>query len=256
MESIYSKILEAENNHISAALCLIIKTEGSTPRKTGTKMIVYADSAIFGTIGGGAIEQRVIKDALEILKDNQPQIKQYMLQKNLNMNCGGYVEVYIEPLAEQCKLYIFGGGHVGKALAKLAFKLNFSITVIDDRQYIFEELKDIQSTNFMTDGLTALGQINFDNRSFVCVMASSHESDFSITTECAKREFAYLGVIGSKRKYAKFINDWIDQNLLTEEQIARIDCPMGIPINCETPEEIAISILAKLIDVRNNINSK
>ena len=251
MESIYSKIAEAENNRINLIICTIVKSEGSTPRKTGTKMLVYTDKTIYGTIGGGALEQQVINDAIEFLKNKISQVKHYALMTDLKMCCGGTVDIYFEPIIQKSKLYIFGAGHVGKALARLSLALNFDVRLIDDRPAIFDDIRDLPLTNISLDGQNAIKQINFDENPFICILTSSHEIDFQLTTTCALKNFSYLGLIGSERKFAKFKKNWLEQKLLTEEQICGIDCPMGVKINCETPDEIAVSILAKLVDVRN-----
>jgi xanthine dehydrogenase accessory factor len=124
MDNIYLEIENILKQHLPSALCIITETHGSTPRKAMSKMIVFANAEIIGTVGGGAIEKQVIADALLSIEQNTAFKKLYKLETDLNMHCGGTMEVYIEPLLQSSNLYIFGAGHVGKALAKFAKDLD------------------------------------------------------------------------------------------------------------------------------------
>ncbi len=252
MNNIYIEIENIIRNKIASALCIITETSGSTPRKTGTKMIVYENNTISGTIGGGAIEKQVITDALNVIKLNEPLKKYYHLEKELNMQCGGNMEVYIEPLVHNNNLYIFGAGHVGKAVANFAKELDFNITFFDWRDIEFTE-KELSEYSFIKgDYLESIDKVNFNNNTYSVILTPSHEFDEQILAKLGKKPFAYLGMIGSKRKVAGVVKKFIDMKLYKEEEIAKFDMPIGIPIKAETPNEIAVSIIAKLIEVRNS----
>jgi xanthine dehydrogenase accessory factor len=137
---------EWRSKGIPAALCIIVQTRGSTPRATGAKMIVFADGSIRGTIGGGELEKSVITQALSVLKSRRPVLHRHDLLHQHNMCCGGSVDVYIEPLMEKQKLYIFGAGHTGHALARHAQQLEFETVLIDDRKEYLEAI-DIAGVN-------------------------------------------------------------------------------------------------------------
>jgi len=250
MESIYSELLRIEQNGIPAALCTIIESGGSTPRKEGTKMIIYSDRAIFGTIGGGSLEMMVIEDAIKIIQTNQSSIISYNLKQDLEMTCGGKATVFIEPIVIKSRLFIFGAGHIGSFLAKLAQMLNFSVTLIDERQGIFNQSISTDITQINEPYLEAIQKIDFTVKDFVCVVTHKHENDKQIIAKLAKKELAYIGMIGSKNKVADLSKQFLEEGVLNQNEISRIDWPMGIRINCQTPEEIAVSILAKLVDVR------
>ncbi|PJC62692.1 MAG: hypothetical protein CO022_03105, partial [Flavobacteriales bacterium CG_4_9_14_0_2_um_filter_32_27] len=121
--NIYNEIEQLRTSGIDAALCTIIHTKGSTPRKVGAKMLVLIDGSIKGTIGGGNLEKEVIKNALIQLKKNEPKLFKHDLLHQHNMCCGGTVEIFIEPLEKMKRLYIFGAGHTGQALAKFALAM-------------------------------------------------------------------------------------------------------------------------------------
>jgi xanthine dehydrogenase accessory factor len=254
VKDILEKIKEIRATGKNAALCIIVDTKGSSPRKTGTKMIVYEDGSIEGTIGGGSLEFRVIKNALESMKRKQAQKFNYELEKDLSMNCGGYAEVYIEPILPREQLIIFGAGHIGKALAKYAPDFGFQILLIDHRNELLSEegYKNLSIIN--KDYLEALDEIKFNQSTYVIIVTPKHAYDEAILEKVAKFECAYIGMIGSKTKVAKARKRILDENILTNEELDKVDMPIGIKFNAQTPEEIAISILAKLIDVKNSIS--
>jgi len=252
MSSIFEKITDAQKSGKTCALCTITKTEGSTPRKAGSKMLVYKDLQIEGSIGGGALESECIKNAQAVLMSNKPQLFVHQLEKDHQMSCGGFVEIFIEPLNIQKKLYIFGGGHVGKALSEFATLLNFQVTVIDSRKEIIENYanKNIKTLNL--DIKSAFEILPFDEHVFICTATHEHSGDREVIMNALTKKYCYLGMIGSTRKVAK-TKQILQENGFSNQQINSIDMPMGIAIKCETPEEIAISIVAKLIDVRLSI---
>lgn len=235
-----------------SALCIITRSSGSAPGKIGAKMIVYSDGTIEGTVGGGAIEKKTIEDALEVIRTQTPKMTEYNLLEDLSMTCGGLVSVYIEPISKPSKLYIFGAGHIGKYLANLTPGLGFDTTLIDWRNYIFEEQEKVEYKQMCMPYLDAVEKIDFNNDTYCVIVTPGHEMDEEVLAEVGKKTTAYVGMIGSKTKIAKVKKIFIENNTLTEEEIARVDMPIGIKFNALTPEEISISILAKLIDVKNN----
>jgi len=256
MQSIYSRIDEVKNSNTPAALCIVTDTNGSTPRKQGSKMIVFADGSVFGTIGGGSIEKDVVERAVKLIASGKPEKCIFNLGKDLGMHCGGTMEVFIEPICKVRNLFIFGAGHIGKALALFAKELEFAVTVIDPRENIFDE-KEFSACNCIhTDYLQAVSDISFDENSYLVIVTPKHIFDEEILAGVARKPHAYIGMIGSNRKVSLLKNRFLEENLLTEEELSAIDMPIGIKMNAETPQEIAISILAKLIDVRNTVNPK
>jgi xanthine dehydrogenase accessory factor len=251
MESIYKKLAEIEENGTVACICTVIETSGSVPRKAGAKMIVYSDGSIEGTVGGGLVEKKVTDKALEVIQGQQPVVFSFDLLPGNGMTCGGMVRVFIEPVNRFRKLYIFGAGHIGRYLAPLAQSLGFGVTVIDDRPGITQYLADRQIKTLNMPHHQALQQLVFDHETFICVLTQSHTLDREVTAFCAKQPFLYLGVIGSKNKINAMKEYFTENKILTNDEIARINWPIGVDIACQSPQEIAISILAQLIDFRN-----
>lgn len=236
-----------------AVLCIIVQTKGSTPRKVGAKMIVKEDGSILGTIGGGNLEKKVIENALQQIEENESKLFKHDLLHQHNMCCGGSVEIYIEPIQKMNKLYIFGAGHTGNALAKMANQMDFDIYVIDDRTAYINDI-NIEGVNKMNlEYKKVLPSLPFDKNTYIVIMTYEHAYDRDILAYCIKQPSAYLGMIGSQRKVELTKKIFEEGKLATKEELDNVDMPMGISINAEGPEEIAISILAKLIAVKNDL---
>jgi xanthine dehydrogenase accessory factor len=249
---VYQHIPEFLKKHKSVALCVVTHSEGSTPRKAGAKMLVASDGTIAGTIGGGAVEVQVIEEAKLALRQNQAVHKSYNLKKDLNMQCGGSMEIFIDPIGVAPRLYIFGAGHVGKSLAALGHRFGFEISMLDFRPIEFTEDETVHYQIVPGHYFETLDTLDYDENTFIAIMSPSHEHDFELLRRLGKKSFAYLGMIASSGKVARAKELLIrEEQVFTEEEFARFDTPMGLKIAAETPDEIALSILAKLIDVRN-----
>ncbi|MFZ4523104.1 MAG: XdhC family protein [Bacteroidales bacterium] len=251
MNNLLVKIKESLNAPQAAALCIVTSVSGSAPGKIGAKMIVYSDGSIEGTVGGGGVEKRIIQDALEMIRLQTPQLKEYNLQTDLGMTCGGAVSIYIEPLSKPSRLYIFGAGHIGKVLARYAPDMEFETFLIDWREDIFESPEGLRYKQICKPYLDAIKDIPFDSESYCVIVTPNHDFDEEVLAAIGKKEIAYAGLIGSKRKIETLKKLFLEQNILTLEELDKVDMPIGIKFNAITPAEIAISILAKLIDVKN-----
>ncbi len=136
MKSIYQTIVELEKSRQPAALCTVVRTSGSAPRHSTSKMLVFLDGHILGTVGGGELENRVRKEAVDSLGDGKTRFLSYSMTDPSQGDvgtCGGQVEVYVEPIIPSAMVVVIGGGHVGKAVTHLAKWLGFRVAVSDDR---------------------------------------------------------------------------------------------------------------------------
>jgi xanthine dehydrogenase accessory factor len=253
MQTVFSKAEEIRKSQLRAAICIVVETKGSTPRKQGSKMIVYEDGTIFGSIGGGSVEKEVVEKTVELIALGKPARCSFNLENDLGMHCGGFMEVYIEPINPSQKLYIFGGGHIGKALIRFAREFDFTVTVFDPREGIFDDPVFADCTCIGKDYFEAIEEAVFDENTYIVIVTPKHVYDEEILIKVARKPHAYVGMIGSRRKVELASKRFLDENLLTAKEIDSIDMPMGIKFNAQTPHEIAISILAKLIDVRNQV---
>jgi len=252
VKNIYSKILEIQKRGEKAALCTIVSTKGSTPLKAGAKMIVWDDGKIFGTIGGGNLEKGVIPNAIEIIKENTSRLFSHDLQTQHGMCCGGKLEIYIEPIMQTKDLFVFGAGHVGKAIVKYALDLDFEIFVIDDRKEIFDDWEEGSYNKMIVNFTEILPKLPFSSSSFIVIATYEHSIDREILSHCIKQPHAYLGMIGSKRKIDVTNKMMISSGIATKEQLEKVRMPIGVDISAEDHYEIAISIIAELIKIKNS----
>lgn len=247
---IYTTLADLSRNGKAAALCSIISTSGSTPRKAGSKMIVREDGKTFGSVGGGNLEIKVIEDALRIIESGETLLKTYSTGEDNDMHCYGECQVFFDPLPNNHPLIIFGAGHVGQALARIAINYGFKVNLVDPRKELLEHLNITGVQIHEMEYLHAVENLDLNPKTYIVVCTPSHAFDEEVTLACAGKQHTYLGMIGSKKKVDLAKQTFAEKGLKSES-IERIDMPIGIPMNCETPEEIAISILARLIDIKN-----
>ncbi len=253
MNQIYEELLRLSQSGQLAALATVVATSGSSPQKVGAKILIRDTGETTGTIGGGAIEQKVIDDALELIRLGKSERRIYHLTHDLGMCCGGSMEVFIEPLSRQLDIVIFGGGHVGRALCRQMKLLDDHVTIVDERPEFanvdrFPEADRI----FCESSRQAINKINFHKRLIIVITTHDHQLDQELLAACAPREWAYLGMIGSQRKALKALNR-LRSDGISEDVIARIQTPMGLSIGAQSPEEIAVSIAAQIIAQRHGV---
>ena len=217
-------------------------------------MLVFHDGKISGTIGGGTFEKMVIVDCLQMLETGvNHQLKRYafsqMGKDATGMSCGGEGQVFMEVSARPKRLVIFGGGHVCKELVRLAAGSDFSIYVIDDRPDVLSAYREPVTT------LTAGSDYreNFpplDRDCYVVIVTRSHKYDELVLAQVLKEDCAYIGMIGSKAKIRKIFAS-LEKSGVDPARLEQVHAPIGLNIKGEGPYEIAISILAELISVKN-----
>ncbi len=251
---IYREIARLSAEGREAAVATVTVASGSTPREEGAKMLVRADGSIMGTIGGGSIEKKVIQEALAVIRDGKPKKVAYRLQATgeLGMICGGDMEVFLEPLPITPHLYIFGGGHIALPLAKMAHITGFKISIIDERPAFAnpERFPDAAQT-ITSDIATAFEQLTIDHSSYIVIVTHGHKGDETALAAALKTPARYIGMIGSKEKNRTVFAHLLAQGY-TQEDLDRVHAPIGLRIKAQTPEEIAVSILAELIQERRS----
>lgn len=250
MNDIFAKLSETEQQRKTAVLCIVVDSKGSTPRKAGSKMIIYPDGNVLGSIGGGKIEQMVVAQALEMMGKMSPLLKSFELAGELGMMCHGKMDIYLEPINPAPRLLIFGAGHVGKSVAKLSCSYGFDVHLIDNRNQVQVSLPNIQW--HLQDFPAAWLDFSFYPSDFVVVTTYQHDYDTAIVSHLLNKNLAYIGMMASTRKAKQAQKTWEEMGF-EDSQIQRVYTPIGVSIHCETPEEIALSIVAQLVDIRNNM---
>jgi len=255
MLNLYKKIENLQKQGIDFALCTIVSTKGSVPLGTGSKMIVCEDSSIYGTVGGGYVEKQAIDNAINQLKKNSTKLLKIILDKKSGTCCGGKVEIFIEPMLKPKKLFIFGGGHVCKALLNYLPNLHFDTEVIDDREDIFDDQIFTNINTTVSDFDTYLNKMDFSDDIFVIIITYSHSADYQILSYGLQNKWQYMGMMGSMNKVKKMTKRLLNEGI-SKETIERVDMPIGKDIKAQTANEIAISIIAELIEKRAELNNK
>jgi xanthine dehydrogenase accessory factor len=256
MDDIYQEIVRVKAEGGEAALVTIVSASGSTPREEGAKMLVRPDGSIFGTIGGGSLEARVIKEAIEVIRQGKPRHHHFTLTAKgageLGMICGGDTEVFIEPILTQPTLYIFGGGHIALALAKIGKLCGFKIAVVDDRAE-FASAERFPEADFILaeDFAKSFSKLKIDRLSYIVIVTHGHKHDELVLEWAVGTPARYIGMIGSKTK-VKTVYSHLLSREISQEQLDRVHAPIGLEIAAQTPEEIAVSILAEIIKVRRS----
>jgi len=242
----------------ACALVTVVETRGSAPRHAGAKMLVAADRTTIGTVGGGALEEAALQAASSAIRDGAPSLIPYKLKPDLGMACGGNATIFVEPLLPASRLYLFGAGHVGAALCPMAAATGFTVTVIDERpEYASAERLPRASALLHSYDPAHWEALCFDDQTYCVVVTHGHATDTEVVAVLLARGQRYLGMIGSTRKRAA-----LEQNLrergVAPERLAALHTPIGLDIGAETPAEIAVSILAELVQVRaaSKMNTK
>lgn len=252
--AVYEAVLEAQRQGEPAALATVIAAQGSVPRHEGSKMLVRADGSFVGTVGGGAMEAKVIGEALAVLTDNQPRRASYTLN-DLSAGdpgvCGGTVELFIEPVAVAPTLLVIGIGHVGKALAELGKWSGMRVVISDDRPAFCSPEYLPEMDGYVLCNPDEIAQhTRVHSQTYIAAVTRGLPVDIKLIPALLATEAPYIGVIGSRRRWALTAKALHEQQGLSDAQLARVHAPIGLELNAETPNEIAVSILAEIIMIR------
>src|SRR5512139_4073887 len=204
MRDIFQTVADLIKTGESAAVATIVRTEGSTPRKTGAKMIITKDGKIIGTMGGGDLEQRVIEEALEAMRQGEPRITSFTLdveKGKLDMMCGGKLDVYIEPILPDAKLIIFGAGHITRSLAPLMKSAGFQVSVVEDSPDLLQKEKFPEAEDLiLTDMEQFARDLPSDPEIYIVLLSRGFSRDRAILSQLIQKDFRYIGMIGSLKK--------------------------------------------------------
>jgi len=299
----YKSVREVLQKEQRLILMVVIANEGSSPGRKGFKMAV-SKSRMFGTIGGGIMEHKLVEYAQSLLIKStfKPFIKHQIHDKSAptdqsGMICSGqqtiafydlnvddidkitsivmkenhnirYTEKgidinmhptteheweFVESIALPNRVYIIGGGHVGLALSEVLSRLDFEIYILDHR----ENLNTMEANTFAHFRKTiAFENIDHEipegNNIYVVIMSFGYRTDEIIIRRLLNRRFKYIGMMGSKEKIATLYKHLLNDGF-TQKQLDNVHSPIGIDIKSESAQEIAISVAAQLISVKNKI---
>ncbi len=249
MDEVIKKAYEAALKGQSYAFATIIEsTLKGTPRKTGAKMVVLEDGSLYGSIGGGRNEKGAMIQCQKAIKTRKSTMVTYNYFGGKGQSvCGGQIKVFIEPFIGQRQFIICGAGHIALPLSFLGKLLNFRVIIIDDRK-VFANKKRFPHVDTIIVGNHAqkLAEQVINENTYIMVVTQGNEYDFECLRTVISSKAAYIGVISSKAKRIKFFNRLKEMGI-SDKLLNKIKIPAGADIGAQTPEEIAISIMAEII---------
>ena len=254
--SLAARCMESD---IPAALVTVVGAQGSTPQRPGARMLVLADGTVSGTIGGGCVEAEMARRARAAIENGRPVLTTYDLTPEQageeGLVCGGRMEVFIEPLEATPDLAILGAGHVARPLCTLAAMAGFRVGVLDDREKYATGERFPEAARVVVSGFEVAAEaLRLTPRSFVLVVTRGHRGDATAIASCLPLRPRFLGLLGSKAKMVHVFADLLERGFSSED-LARVETPVGIEIGAETPEEIAVSIVARMVAVRRGVGA-
>ncbi len=249
---IYQAIIAAQDAGETVALATVIRTRGAVPRRAGSRMLIFADVRFLGTIGGGEMEKRVIDEAKKAIETGESSVTAYdFVDPNAGDVgvCGGTMEVFLEPLTPEPTVVVIGCGHVGKAVAALAKWLGFRVVVTDDRpEYCNPDFIPDADVYLPVPAAEVFKRIPKTRQTYIVSVTRGVSVDLDLLPPLLDSPVPYIGSIGSRRRWAVTAQKLREMGV-SEAQLARVHSPIGLELNAETPEEIAVSIMAEVIMV-------
>ncbi len=254
MPDLFKRIAELSTKNQSFCIMTVVEATGSTPRGAGARGLVFPDGKIEGTVGGGSLEQEAIQEALALLKNRQPLLKKYTLEDlDHQMSCGGTMTVFFEPVLPQNLLTIFGGGHVGRALAQAASVADWRIRVVDNREFVLDPSAFPPNSELIfAEYPEFIKNATFTGADWLVIATPRHQYDAEVLALIIDQPVAYLGMMGSEKKVQQ-VKTELAKKGIGIEAFMNVHAPIGLNIGTETPGEIAISIVAEMLAVKNKI---
>ncbi len=246
----FSEIQSALGQGEALALVTVVRTHGAAPCGAGAKLLVRADGALSGTLGGASTDARAREDALRALASGEPALLTYHLDPESGESvgsCGATLELFVEPLRPEPRLLVAGSGYVAQALARLAAPLGWRVALLDDRTEF------ARAAQFPAGAETAIGEIAEllrerapDAMSAIVVVTRGHRSDQEALRAALATPAGYIGMIGSPGKVRTIFRALLRESV-SAEQLGRVHAPIGLDLGAQTPDEIALSIAAELL---------
>ena len=249
----------------------VVDTQGSSPGKKGAWLIMARDGQWAGTVGGGSLEAEAQKIAKESFDITEPFVKEFNLTSEqvagLDMRCGGNLFIHFkyyspeegakftENLGSNYPVYVFGCGHIGRSLEPLLRFLDFDTIMLDDREEYASKDHFPQASDVIVieDYDKAFDMISPETNSFIIIVTRGHFGDYQVLRDALTKPHAYIGMIGSRTKIQEIYTRLKDVDGVSQETLDKVYSPIGLKIGAITPEEIAVSIVSQLIQIRKNL---
>jgi xanthine dehydrogenase accessory factor len=251
---IYDEIVRLRRLGQKCALATIVQVRGSIPSYESAKLLVREDGSIMGTVGGGCVEGEVWAAAREVIDTEKPKHLTFSLGQDAaydnGLICGGQLNIFVEPVIPQPRAFIFGGGHVSKSLSKVATLAGFATVIVDDREAFAnpERFPEAEET-FAEEYESVFGKLEVTSSSYLIIVTRGHRDDMRVLRWAVGTPARYIAMIGSKRKTISVIHE-LEKEGFDRALFEKIFAPMGLDIGAESPEEIAVAVVAEMIAMR------
>lgn len=233
---------------LDACVATVLRRGGSAPSTPGQKLVVLSNGTAAGTVGGGNVERTVVERMKQMLEagEQQPTLASFSLAKDLNMSCGGSVELVLEPLYASSPVLLVGAGHVGLALARVLDQLQFRVTITDERPTAANPERFASMPAVTVVHGTPQSAATMARRAAVVVATHAHDLDEAAVTWAVTEGFSFVGGVGSRAKAVRIRKALLEKGI-DEARVQAMRMPVGLSIGARTPEEIAVSIAAELV---------
>ena len=239
--SIVSSLLDSLDANRATALVTVVTAKGKFTAALGSRVVLSSAGLMSGGLALPALTGQIHADVQQILVDGTSQILTY---------AGGDLEVFVEILHNPPQLIIVGAGHVGLALAKLGKMIDFDVVVMDDRAQYANQARFSSADKIVVGPLReTLGRWPLDSNTFVALVTRGHSHDVECLLEIIDSPVRYIGMIGSKRRISAVFELLSKEEGVLPEKFKRVHAPIGLDIGAETPAEIAICIIAEIINL-------
>jgi xanthine dehydrogenase accessory factor len=262
VDKLYESILQSRQRGEEAVVATVVETEGSTPARVGAKLLVRSDGTTVGTVGGGELETAVIARAQQLIAQRQGTLVRYTLTEDdhavegevTGMLCGGNVTIFFDYIGRGARAYIYGAGHVGRALAQTLSGLGYYITVIDNRAEMADDVPGADRT-LIADFVTALDDEYVAEGAYFLIATPSHDDDYATLRRVMASDWEpiYVGMLGSVQK-SSTMRQRLRSDLGDDAPWHVLYTPVGLDVGGSTPAEIAISIASEMQAIRYGKN--
>lgn len=250
---LFGEILRLREEGVGAALATLVDVKGSSPAAVGSKLLLTLDRMVAGTVGGGCLEADVFAEAKDVIRTETPRLVEFTLTEThseTGLVCGGTVAVFIEPLVHPI-LFVFGGGHVGAAIAEAATLAGFQVWVLDDREAFANRERHPEAVRTLVVDFADVGAAGLpvSDNSYVAIVTRGHEHDRDVLRWATRTPARYVGMIGSRRKILMNYESLVAEGV-SPRAFDRVRAPIGLDVSAVTAAEIGIAVAAELIEER------
>jgi xanthine dehydrogenase accessory factor len=251
---LYHALAEVRESRLPSVLATVVSSTGSAPQEAGAKLLVAVDGQVVGTVGGGAIEHKVLADARALLAGaERSRLAEYNLSRDLGMCCGGVMCVFFERVQFPPRLVVLGAGHIARPLVAIAAQVDFRVVVVDEREEWAQAERFPDATALHVDDPQAVvAELALDAETAVVVVTHHHPLDQALVRALVASSAGFCGLVGSEAKRNKFLMRLRAQGV-DDAALARLRSPLGLQIGAESPAEIAVSIVAELVAWRHGV---